>query len=1597
MIMYFADRHMNILGVASDLLPGVFHIRDDMKTSEIESGLSTFEVTIDYKKENHITLKKYAAAGNFLLVREKDNTYIPYTIIDREDDIADRHVYVYVEDAGLDLLNEIVPAYEAVQAMTAADYVLAFTADSGFEIGINEIAKNDDGTDKKRTLNWDSESTATERIRSVATEFDNAEIGYSFTIDKFRITHKYINLYKKHGKDVSLELRFGREVDSIVEKESVANLVTALRCVGGTPEATDANPDPLPITLVGYRYDDGDIYTDGVFLKSREANKKWSRYLTESGTGEGYIVGSFDYDTTSQQELCNRAITELKKLREPEITYEVALNTLPENLKLGDTCRIVDDNGELYVSARLIKLKVSECNRTREATFGDFKKLTSGINDKVEKLAEEFAKIQAAKTLYTWMVFADDASGTNMSTSSVGKSYIGIATNKISQTPDLTNPLLYTFTRISAVDGRGFTVRGSWAPNTSYSITGTNIDVVEYEGSTYACNNSHVSGQTFDPSKWVLIAEKGTDGEDGYSPTATVTKSGDTTTITITDKNGKTTETVSDGRSITGVTNYYLATSASSGVTRSTSGWTTSVQSMTSTNQYLWNYEVVSYSSGSPTETSPMIIGRFGKDGANGTTGVDGKGITAINEYYQVNNDSSNPPGGTWQTTPPTTSISNPYLWNYEVITYTTGDPYESPKRIIGTHGATGATGATGASGQDGDDGYNQATIYLYRRSATTISTKPGAATYTFSTGSLTSVSNWTRTIPADDGTPCYVSSVSVKSRTNTASIAQADWSSPMLLITSSTKWYSGTAITGTSSTAAVYSTGITYANVGDHYINTSTQNVYRCTVAGNASTAKWVYEQNIQGPRGVTGINGTSSYFHVKYSNDGGSTFTGNSGEDPGDYIGTYTDDNATDSTSVSSYTWVRVTGLNQATIYLYKRSATAVSTKPAGATYTFSTGALTSVSGWSRSIPASDGNPCYVSSVSVSSTASSVTINQNDWSTPIKLVEDGEDGNGIVSKTDYYLLSDTMVSTELSTAKSHVPHDLSGGIVTMTDAMGDIPFENVVANILPIQSGSGDPSPTNIRSITGWTGATVTRTGKNLLEPKVFTSGNGLTNPVKVDFSKYPSYTFSCNISTNILRAMIFGYSSKSDALRNVNRIARTLGTVENVRTISRDSFVSEVAGDVNSIKYIVVYFYGSSTTAQDLNNGEIQVEIGSTATAFEPYNGASYPVTWSEAGTVYGGTLDVINGILTVTMAMVDLGTLNWNYLLPPSDHQARARFAARMKDIASGGGLVCDKLIVSTFGDVYAGVCDNAIASHPTVKQIEVRATAYTNAATFKAAMSGVQLVYELAEPVTYQLTPVEIESLAGANNIWADTGDISLTYYNEITAAWQTTIPEANKYARYLWWYYHTVYTNGNETDSEPAIIGIYNDDWADDAVKAQQMAQQAQDTANSAAGAAGTNKTAIDTLQDVIYGTEDEPGLQSEISTLKSNTTVTASSLEKLRTDAVARLNTLESQLGQYQAWIRFDGTNGLIIGKEKMTTEEGQEDTSVNPYVLQLEGDCISFYEATDIGDKSKRVGYIQNKLLYIESSIFSDQMDLGNFRFVKQDSGNLSLVWKG
>lgn len=386
MILYFADRSMNILGQASTQLPEGFVVSKDLKAEDVDTGVATFECDISFKRKNRAQLEAMAEVGNYLLRHSNDENEF-FTIIDAEIDTKKQVAYIYAEDAGLDLLNEIAGKFEATEAHTIDWYINKYAKDSGFVIGLNECPST-----TTRTLSWDGEDTVTKRIASIATQFGGYEISYTFEVDGLYVTQKYINIHEKRGKDTGEQLRLNRDIDRIITKKSVANLATAFSCTGGAPEGSET-----PITLKGYTHDDGDFYvgTDGI-LRSRKAAAKWSRYVWNKEpnqlTGyEGHIIRPYSYDTTSQKTLCSHAITELKKVCDMEVNYEVDIKKLPPNVKIGDRINIVDDEGGLYLSTRLLKLETSIADKEQKATLGENLLKGSGISQKVADLAAQFA------------------------------------------------------------------------------------------------------------------------------------------------------------------------------------------------------------------------------------------------------------------------------------------------------------------------------------------------------------------------------------------------------------------------------------------------------------------------------------------------------------------------------------------------------------------------------------------------------------------------------------------------------------------------------------------------------------------------------------------------------------------------------------------------------------------------------------------------------------------------------------------------------------------------------------------------------------------------------------------------------------------------------------------------------------------------------------------------------------------------------------------------------------------------------------------------------------------------------------------------------
>ena len=206
------------------------------------------------------------------------------------------------------------------------------------------------------------------------------------------------------------------------------------------------------------------------------------------------------------------------------------------------------------------------------------------------------------KTQYTHIAYANSADGSkDFSVSDSNREYIGMYVDFIPN--DSTDPTKYAWSKIKGANGENGTpgkpgadgktpylhiaYANSADGKTGFSTTdGTNkLYIGQYTDFTQA--------DSTDYKKYAWTKIKGEDGHDG-----------------------------ADGVGIKNVTKYYLASEKNSGITVNTPGWTTTMQTMTETKKYLWSYEIIAYTNGTSTKTTPVIIGVHGQNGEDGTSGI---------------------------------------------------------------------------------------------------------------------------------------------------------------------------------------------------------------------------------------------------------------------------------------------------------------------------------------------------------------------------------------------------------------------------------------------------------------------------------------------------------------------------------------------------------------------------------------------------------------------------------------------------------------------------------------------------------------------------------------------------------------------------------------------------------------------------------------------------------------------------------------------------------------------------------------------------------------------------------------------------------------
>ncbi|WP_125605247.1 phage tail spike protein, partial [Lapidilactobacillus bayanensis] len=577
-----------------------------------------------------------------------------------------------------DLINETVGAYTADKAYNVAYYIEKFTVDSGFEIGVNEIST------LSRKLEWEgTDETALARILSVATQFD-AELDFSFKIDGTNVVHRYINIYKKRGSDKQVRLYLNKDINNIVTTGNTYDLYTSVVASGGTPEGSDK-----PITLKGYKWTDPDgrytLGTDGI-LRDTVAVRLWSRIKSNNNPNPEahHLQRVKSYEATTQASLLQSALGGLKKAANPAVNYEIDIAVMPDNIAVGDTVHIVDDNEDLYLSARVLELKYDYALEQYTATLGDYLIEVSTVDERLKELADNLKEMPKSITYYPWVRYADDDQGNGFSTLPQGKAYMAVVFGKVSTPSDNVADYAGKWQKTLGNDGQDGTdgiegPKGDDGQTTYFhkayansSDGKTGFSITDPSGKAYlGTYNDFTKADSTDPAKylWQLVkGDKGDKGSDGLP--------------------GK------DGVGIaTTVVTYQASTS---GTTVPSGTWSASVPTVTK-GQYLWTRTIWTYTDkSSEVGYSVAYVAKDGNSGSDGLPGKDGTGIRSTVIEYAVSSSGVTKPTTGWSASIPDVAAGQ-FMWTRTTWSYTDGTNE--------TGYSVAKAGKNGANGKDGADG----------------------------------------------------------------------------------------------------------------------------------------------------------------------------------------------------------------------------------------------------------------------------------------------------------------------------------------------------------------------------------------------------------------------------------------------------------------------------------------------------------------------------------------------------------------------------------------------------------------------------------------------------------------------------------------------------------------------------------------------------------------------------------------------------------------------------------------------------------------------------------------------------------------------------
>lgn len=351
------------------------------------------------------------------------------------------------------------------------------------------------------------------------------------------------------------------------------------------------------------------------------------------------------------------------------------------------------------------------------------------------------------------------------------------------------------------------------------------------------------------------------------------------------------------------------------------------------------------------------------------------------------------------------------------------------------------------------------------------------------------------------------------------------------------------------------------------------------------------------------------------------------------------------------------------------------------------------------------------------------------------------------------------------------------SGELIAFADGADGIPAKKLTLNLSPHQSGSGDPSPDNVRLISGYTSVNVYRSTRNLLSVNATNETktlNGIT--IKADNGVYTISGTASDVTVLDFRlaSTVNLDPSRNKICFNNNQVVDVSmrfmrgTTIVHYWTLSLiNRIIQDWTATANENVDLVQFYIPKESSVNMTISPMILAKDDADTITFEPGKYATYPITFpADAGTVYGGSLEINedgSGTLTVDRAAADLGSLTWARYGNIFYSNTSPLFGSKGK--AKAGGAITCPIYTMNMVDTQKPI-NNCIYVTNTQETPVLRTSdsRYTDVAEYKTAMSGMITVFELYEPQTYTLTAEQVTTLLGDNTVWMDAdGSIALQY------------------------------------------------------------------------------------------------------------------------------------------------------------------------------------------------------------------------------------------